>query len=56
MYVLTVESDDLETGQDVALRQIGIDPSALTKTNETKFGDWYITFYSLGEGKLEPKT
>jgi len=51
MYVLTVESNDLEVGADAALRQIDIDPSALTKTNETKFGDWTITFYSLGEGQ-----
>jgi CubicO group peptidase (beta-lactamase class C family) len=51
MYVVTVESDDLETGQEAALRQIDIDPSALTKTDETKFGDWTITFYSLGEGQ-----
>ena len=51
MYVVTVESDDLAAGAEAALRQIGIDPSALTKTNETKLGDWYITFYSLREGK-----
>jgi hypothetical protein len=51
MYVVTVESDDLAAGEDAALRQIDIDPSALTKTNETELGDWTITFYSLGEGQ-----
>jgi hypothetical protein len=51
MYVLSVETDDLETGQDAALNQVGIDPSALTKTDETRLGDWTITFYSLGEGQ-----
>lgn len=51
MYVLSVESDDLAAAEEAALRQIDIDPSALTKTNEAKFGDWTITFYSLGEGQ-----
>jgi CubicO group peptidase (beta-lactamase class C family) len=51
MYVVTVESDDLEAGADVALRQIGIDPSALTKRDDGSLGDWHITFYWHGEGK-----
>ncbi|MCL4861401.1 MAG: beta-lactamase family protein [Caldilineaceae bacterium] len=51
MYVVTVESADLAAGEAAALRQIGNDPAALTKTNDVKLGDWNVTFYSLGEGQ-----
>jgi CubicO group peptidase (beta-lactamase class C family) len=51
LYALSVDSDDLAAGEDAALKQVGIDPSALTKTDDVKLGDWYVTFYSLGEGQ-----
>ena len=51
MYVVTVESDDLAAGEAAALKQAGIDPTALTKTDDASLGDWTVTFYSLGEGQ-----
>ncbi|NIM52313.1 MAG: hypothetical protein GTO22_24220 [Gemmatimonadales bacterium] len=51
MYVVTVESDDLEAGVEAALKQIGIDPSALTQTGALKLGAWDVSFHSLGDGK-----
>ncbi len=51
MYVVTAESSDLEAGMDAALRQVGIDPGALTLKDTGKFGNWNIFYHSLGDGK-----
>ena len=51
MYVVTTESDDLEAGAIAGLRKVGIDPSALKQTNTGGLGNWFITFYSIGQGK-----
>jgi CubicO group peptidase (beta-lactamase class C family) len=51
MYIVTVESDNLEAGMDAALRQIDIDPAALTLQDTGKFGNWNIFYHSLGDGK-----
>ena len=51
MAVLTIASDDLETAVAAALKQVGIDPAALTQTNTAKLGNWSIIFYSQGEGQ-----
>ena len=51
MYALSVESGELVAGQAAALNQVGIDPAALTKKKDTKLGDWYVTFYTQGEGQ-----
>ncbi|GAH76026.1 unnamed protein product, partial [marine sediment metagenome] len=51
MYIITVESDDLEAGIEAALRQIDIDPAALTLQDTGKFGNWNIFYHSLGDGK-----
>ncbi|MCP4381686.1 MAG: alpha/beta fold hydrolase [Hyphomicrobiales bacterium] len=49
MYVATVESDDLGVGLDTALRQVGIDPAALTETRRTSLNRWNVLFHSSGE-------
>jgi len=51
MYIVTVESDDLEAGIDMVLRQIDIDPGALTLQDTGNFGNWNIFYHSLGDGK-----
>ena len=51
VYVVTSDSDDLEAGAIAALKQIGIDPGALTRKSDTQFGSWFIVFYSKGEGQ-----
>jgi len=51
MYALSVESDDLAAGEAAALKHVGIDASALTKTDDAELGDWTINFYSLGGGQ-----
>jgi D-alanyl-D-alanine carboxypeptidase len=51
MYALSVDSADLAAGQDAALKQVGIDPATLTKTDYAELGDWNINFYSLGGGQ-----
>lgn len=51
MYVVTSDSDDLEAGAIAALKQIGIDPGALTRKSDSQFGSWFIVFYSKGEGQ-----
>jgi len=51
MYIVTAESSDLEAGIDAALRQIDIDPGALTLKDTGKFGNWNIFYHSLGDGK-----
>jgi len=47
MYVVTVESDDLDAGIDAALKQVDIDPAGLTETETGKFGKWNLFYYSL---------
>ena len=51
MYVVTVESDDLEAGALEALGQIGIDPGTLIRNEDTGLAGWFIVFYSRGGGK-----
>jgi CubicO group peptidase (beta-lactamase class C family) len=51
MSVHSIESDVLEMGQEAALNQAGIDSATLTKADEAKMGQWYITFYSQGGGR-----
>jgi CubicO group peptidase (beta-lactamase class C family) len=51
LYALSVESGDLAAGESAALKQAGFDPSTLTKTDNTRLGDWTINFYTPGEGK-----
>ena len=51
MYVVTIESDDLEAGAITALKLVGIDPGALTRKGDTQFGSWFIVFYLIGEGQ-----
>jgi len=51
MYIVTVESGDLEAGMDAALRIIDIDPAALTLLKTGPFGNWNIFYHSLGDGK-----
>jgi CubicO group peptidase (beta-lactamase class C family) len=51
MYIVTVESDDLEVGIDTALRQAGVDPAALTETKRSSLNRWKVIFYSLGDGQ-----
>ena len=50
MNIIAVASDDIESGADMALRQIGIDPAALTEYKTAIVGQWDIVFYTL-EGK-----
>ena len=51
MYIVTVESGDLEAGIDAALRRVSIDPGPLTLKDTGKFGNWNLFYYSLGDGK-----
>jgi len=51
MSLVTVEADDLEVGVDTALRQVGIDPAALTVTNRVPWDKWDIIYYTLGDGQ-----
>ena len=51
IYLVTVESDDLAAGVDAALRQVGIDPAALTEADTSKFGKWNISYNSLADDK-----
>ena len=51
MYIVTIESDTLETAKDAALKQVGIDVTTLTQTDAMTFGNWSIIFYSQGNGK-----
>ncbi|TKJ45609.1 hypothetical protein CEE35_03390 [Candidatus Aerophobetes bacterium Ae_b3b] len=51
MYIVTAESSDLEAGMDEALRQVGIDPGALTLQDTGKYGNWNLFYYSFGDGK-----
>ena len=51
MYIVTVESDDLEASIDTALRQVGVDPAALTETLLSSWDRWSLFYYSLGDGQ-----
>ena len=51
MYIVSADLPDLEVGVDVALRKIGIDPATLTLADTGKFGNWHISYHSLGDGK-----
>jgi len=51
MNIVTVESDDLEASVDAALRQIGVDPAALTETLRGTWDKWSLVRYSLGDGQ-----
>jgi dienelactone hydrolase len=53
LYVVTVESGDLQAGVDAALAQIGIQPSALSLLSSEPsplFPDWSLYAYSLDDG------
>lgn len=51
LYVVAVESDDLEVGVDAALAQIGVDASALSLLVALPDPRWNIYLYSLGDGQ-----
>jgi CubicO group peptidase (beta-lactamase class C family) len=51
MSLVTVEADDPETGVDAAVRQIGVDPAALTETGRSSWDKWDILSYALGDGQ-----
>ncbi|TKJ47252.1 hypothetical protein CEE34_04685 [Candidatus Aerophobetes bacterium Ae_b3a] len=51
MHIVTVESDDLETSVDAALRQVGIDPAALVVTLLAGWEKWSLFYYSMGDGQ-----
>jgi D-alanyl-D-alanine carboxypeptidase len=51
LSLVTVESDDLEAGVDAVLRQVGLDPAALTETNRSSWDKWDIFLYTLGDGQ-----
>jgi CubicO group peptidase (beta-lactamase class C family) len=51
MNVVTVGAGDLEASVDAALRQVGVDPAALTETNRGPWDKWSLFYYSLGDGQ-----
>ncbi len=51
LSLVTVKADDLEVGVDTALRQIGIDPAALTETKRAPWDKWVVFYYTLGDGQ-----
>jgi D-alanyl-D-alanine carboxypeptidase len=51
LSLVTVETDDLEGGVDVALRQVGLDPAALTETDRGAWDKWGSIFYTMGDGQ-----
>jgi hypothetical protein len=48
LSLVTVESDDFEAGVDAALRQVGLDPAALTETNRSSWDKWDVLSYTMG--------
>ncbi len=51
LSLVTVETDDLEAGVDAALRQVGLDPAALTETSRSPWDKWDLVYYTTGDGQ-----
>jgi len=51
MYVVTVESEDLDAVAEVALAQIGLDTSALSPLAEAPLSRWTVIIYELDSGR-----
>jgi pimeloyl-ACP methyl ester carboxylesterase len=47
MYVVTVDSEDLEDVAETGLRQIGIDPSTLSELGVVPLEHWTVSAYAL---------
>jgi pimeloyl-ACP methyl ester carboxylesterase len=47
MYVVTVESEDLDTVVDAAIAQIGLDPAELSQLAKVSLGRWTAYLYKL---------
>jgi pimeloyl-ACP methyl ester carboxylesterase len=47
MFIVTIESDDLDTVAEAALAQIGVDPSALSQLAKVPMERWTIYAYAL---------
>jgi CubicO group peptidase (beta-lactamase class C family) len=51
LSLVTVESDDLLAGVDAALRQVGVDPAALTEADRGSWDRWGKIYYTTGDGQ-----
>lgn len=51
LSLVTVEADAVEASVDAAVRQVGVDPAALTETGRSSWDRWDIISYALGDGQ-----
>ncbi len=51
LSLVTVETDDIEAGVDAALRQVGLDPAALTEADRGAWDKWGRIYYTMGDGQ-----